>query len=101
VRPFDPELGLLAEAGGEPAGAAISERGVGSDPDTGRVHVLARAAAVARARPRLGAPALAVDAENPTNAVALYERAGMSARGALRDVGQAAPGATGRPGGEV
>jgi len=94
MRPFDPDLWLLAEAEGEetPAGVAICEGGREGDETTGWVHVLAvrrpwrrRGLGSALLRWSLGAlrerglatAALSVDAENTTGAVALYERAGM------------------------
>jgi ribosomal protein S18 acetylase RimI-like enzyme len=92
VRPFDPALWLLAEAGAEQVGIAICERGVEGDPDTGWIHVVAvrrpwRGHGLGSALLRWSFRALAgagmrramlsVDAENTTGAVGLYERAGM------------------------
>lgn len=94
MRPFDPDLWLLADADGEdtPAGIAICEGGREGDETTGWVHVLAvrrpwrrRGLGSALLRWSLGAlrerglasAALSVDAENTTGAVALYERAGL------------------------
>jgi ribosomal protein S18 acetylase RimI-like enzyme len=92
MRPFDPELWLLAEAGGEPVGVAICEGGRDGDESTGWVHVLAvlrpwrgrglgtallRWSFAALRERGLETAALSVDAENTTGAVALYERAGM------------------------
>ena len=94
VRPFDPDLWLLAEAAEEktPAGLAICEGGREGDESTGWVHVLAvrrpwrrRGLGSALLRWSLGAlrerglatAALSVDAENTTGAVALNERAGL------------------------
>jgi mycothiol synthase len=94
MRPFDPDLWLLADADGEetPAGIAICEGGREGDETTGWVHVLAvrrpwrrRGLGSALLRWSLGAlrdrslatAALSVDAENTTGAGALYERAGL------------------------
>ena len=94
MRPFDPDLWLLADAADEdaPAGIAICEGGREGDETTGWVHVLAvrrpwrrRGLGSALLRWSLGAlrarglatAALSVDAENTTGAVALYERAGL------------------------
>jgi ribosomal protein S18 acetylase RimI-like enzyme len=93
LRPFDPELWLLAEEGDESVGIAICERGVeGADEETGWIHVVGvrrpwrgRGLGLALLRWSLGAladagmrrAALSVDAENTTGAVRLYERAGM------------------------
>lgn len=92
VRPFDPELWLLAEVGAEPVGIAICERGAEGDPDTGWVHVIAvrrpwrgrglglallRWSFAALADVGLTRAALSVDGENTTGAVRLYLRAGM------------------------
>jgi GNAT superfamily N-acetyltransferase len=92
VRPFDADLWLLAEAGGEPVGVAICERGREGDEETGWVHVIGvrrpwrgRGVGLALLRWSFGAlagvgmrrAALSVDAENTTGAVRLYERAGM------------------------
>ena len=92
LRPFDPELWLIAEDAGEPAGIAICEGGREGDERTGWVHVLAvrrpwrgrglgsallRWSFVALRGRGLERAALGVDAENTTGAVRLYERAGM------------------------
>jgi mycothiol synthase len=92
VRPFDPELWLLTEQGSEPVGAAICERGIEGDEETGWIHVVAvrrpwRGRGVGRAllawsfgalaAVGMRRAALSVDAENTTGAVRLYERAGM------------------------
>ena len=92
IRPFDPELWLLAEENGEPVGVAICERGIEGDEHTGWIHVLAvrrpwrgrglgsallRASFAALAGAGLRRAMLGVDAENTTGAVRLYERAGM------------------------
>jgi ribosomal protein S18 acetylase RimI-like enzyme len=92
MRPFDPDLWLVAEADGEPVGVAICEGGLEGDEGTGWVHVLAvrrpwrrRGLGSALLRWSLGAlrerglarAALGVDAENTTGAVAIYERAGL------------------------
>jgi ribosomal protein S18 acetylase RimI-like enzyme len=94
MRPFDPDLWLLADAEGDetPAAIAICEGGREGDETTGWVHVLAvrrpwrrRGLGSALLRWSLGAlrerglatAALSVDAENTTGAVGLYERAGL------------------------
>jgi GNAT superfamily N-acetyltransferase len=92
VRPFDPDLWLLAEARGEPVGVAICERGREGDEETGWVHVIGvlrpwrgLGLGLALLRWSFGALAgigmrhagLSVDAENTTGAVRLYERGGM------------------------
>ncbi len=92
VRPFDPELWLLADEGHETVGVAICERGVEGDEHTGWIHVigvrppwrgrglglaLLRWSFAALSRVGMTHAALSVDAENTTGAVRLYERAGM------------------------
>jgi ribosomal protein S18 acetylase RimI-like enzyme len=92
VRPFDPELWVVAEAGGDAVGVAIGEGGIEGDEDTGWIHVVGvlpayrgRGLGLAllhwsfRALAGIGMrrAALSVDAENTTGAVRLYERAGM------------------------
>ena len=92
LRPFDPELWLVVEEDGEPAGIAICEGGKEGDEETGWVHVIAvrrpwrgrglglallRWSFQALAARGLRTAALGVDAENTTGAVRLYERAGM------------------------
>lgn len=92
VRPFDPELWLVAEEDGEPVGIAICEGGKEGDEHTGWVHVIAvrrpwrgrglglallRWSFEALAARGLHRATLGVDAENTTGAVRLYERAGM------------------------
>ena len=92
LRPFDPELWLVAEERGEPVGIAICEGGREGDEETGWVHVIAvrrpwrgrglglallRWSFSALAARGLRTAALSVDAENTTGAVRLYERAGM------------------------
>jgi len=88
---FDPSLWFLAEVGEELVGVALT-RPSEAEPDTGWVRVLgvlpahrrrglaqallqrAFAEFASRGYKRVG---LGVDAENPTGAVRLYERAGM------------------------
>ena len=92
MRPFDPQLWLLAEEEREPVGVAICERGVEGDEETGWIHVIAvrrqwrgrglgsallRASFAALAEVGMRRAMLGVDAENTTGAVRLYERAGM------------------------
>jgi mycothiol synthase len=89
---FDPELWFLAEDDGELAGISLCQPRRGGDPRFGWVQTLGvrrpwrrRGLALAllqhsfaelqrRGATRVG---LGVDAENPTGAVRLYERAGM------------------------
>jgi mycothiol synthase len=90
---FDPELVFLAEEGGELAGIVIARSERGGDETLGWISVLGvrrpwrrrglgRALLLhafrelrARGKPRAG---LGVDGSNPTGAVQLYERAGMT-----------------------
>jgi ribosomal protein S18 acetylase RimI-like enzyme len=89
---FDPELWLLAEDDGEIAGISLCQRQRSADPALGWVQTLGvrppwrrRGLATALLQhsfaelQRRGArrAGLGVDAENPTGAVRLYERAGM------------------------
>jgi mycothiol synthase len=88
IETFDPELWLLAHEGGVLVGAALSY----AYPDGGWVQgigvraaarrrglglALLRATFAAFWERRVTAVALSVDAENPTGATRLYERAGM------------------------
>jgi mycothiol synthase len=91
--PFDPQLWLLAYEGDEIAGVCLCRPEEQGDPEMGWVSVLAVrrhwrrrglglalllhafAEFRARGKRRVG---LGVDASNPTGAVRLYERAGMS-----------------------
>jgi mycothiol synthase len=91
--PFDPSLWLLAEHGAEIAGVCLCRSEWGADSELGWVSVLgvrgpwrgrgiglallehAFAELRSRGKRRVG---LGVDASNPTGAVRLYERAGMS-----------------------
>lgn len=90
---YDPSLWFVAYDGDEIAGICLCRAGREGDPELGWVHVLAvrprwrrrglgRALLLhgfrelrARGLPRVG---LGVDAESPTGAVTLYERAGMT-----------------------
>lgn len=89
---FDPSLWFMAQAGGEVIGTGLSRMGIPSDPDMGWIFALSvlrpwRRQGVAgallrhcfgelwqRGRRKV---ALGVDADNLSNAVHLYESAGM------------------------
>jgi ribosomal protein S18 acetylase RimI-like enzyme len=91
-RGFDPSLWFLADAGGEPAGLCLAFPEHGGDAGLGWISVLGVRRASrrrglgeallrhafrelhARGLRRVG---LGVDAESPTGATRLYERAGM------------------------
>jgi mycothiol synthase len=88
---FDPALWFVAESGDDPAGIAMA-REAGHEPGLGWVRVLGvvpehRQRGIAQALLRhafrefaargMKAVGLGVDAENPTGAVRVYERAGM------------------------
>lgn len=88
---FDPELWFLAEAGDELAGIALT-RASETEPEQGWIRILGVVPAYRRrglgdallrhvfhefSRRGCERVGLGVDAENPTGAVRLYERAGM------------------------